>query len=184
MEQNNSRAKAHPLIIAAAASVLLFSMAGTAALMGWLPNSRGDQTEQIAEQEKAKEDAAKAAEERRSEAKPRVAAIGQLGVIDSVRQTTVRGEGTGLGAVAGGVAGGVVGHQIGGGRGKDVMTVVGVVGGGLAGHEAEKYMRGTKQYEVTIRFDDGTSKTYLRSNPPTFKAGDRVRVVNGDIRYV
>ncbi|HKY01584.1 MAG TPA: glycine zipper 2TM domain-containing protein [Burkholderiales bacterium] len=188
--------KAHPLIIAAAASVLLFSVAGTAALMGWLPNSHGDQTEQIAEKEAAQKEAAEkeaaakqAAEERRnSTSKPRyaerVSAVGQLGVIESVRATTVRGEGTGLGAVAGGVAGGVVGHQIGGGRGKDVMTVVGVVGGGLAGHEAEKYMRGTKQYEVTVRFDDGTSKTYLRTNPPTFKSGERVRVVNGDIRYV
>lgn len=37
------------------------------------------------------------------------------------------------GSVLGAVAGGVIGHQFGGGRGKDVATVVGALGGGYAG---------------------------------------------------
>ncbi|MBB8251937.1 glycine zipper 2TM domain-containing protein, partial [Escherichia coli] len=37
------------------------------------------------------------------------------------------------GSVLGAVAGGVIGHQFGGGRGKDVATVVGALGGGFAG---------------------------------------------------
>ena len=186
MESNNEARnpaeprRAHPIILAAAASVLLFSVAGTAALMGWLPNSRGEQTEQVVEK---KEPAKRASND--SIRKPaRVAVAGDLGVIESVREVALRGEGTGLGAALGGVAGGVVGHQFGGGRGQDAMTVVGVVGGGLAGHEAEKRLRGGKQYEVTVRFDNGTSKVYTRTNPPSFKAGERVRVVDGDIRYV
>lgn len=36
------------------------------------------------------------------------------------------------GSVLGAVAGGVIGHQFGGGRGKDVATVVGALGGGYA----------------------------------------------------
>lgn len=35
------------------------------------------------------------------------------------------------GSVLGAVAGGVIGHQFGGGRGRDVATVVGALGGGL-----------------------------------------------------
>lgn len=177
MESNNQQRKAHPIILAAAAAVLLFSVAGTAALMGWLPNSKGEETEQAAAQ---KEPAKRAS----SESPRKLAQVGDLGVIESVNEVTVRGEGTGLGAVAGGVAGGVVGHQFGSGRGQDAMTVVGVVGGGLAGHEAEKRIRATKQYQVTVRFDNGTTKVYNRTNPPAFKPGERVRVVDGDIRYV
>lgn len=39
------------------------------------------------------------------------------------------------GSVLGAVAGGVIGHQFGGGRGKDVATVVGALGGGYAGNQ-------------------------------------------------
>ena len=41
------------------------------------------------------------------------------------------------GSVLGAVAGGVIGHQFGGGRGKDVATVVGALGGGYAGNQAQ-----------------------------------------------
>ena len=180
METNSVR-KTHPLILAAAASLMLFAAAGTAALMGWLPDSRGEQAEQREQSEQRSE---RKAVEKRAEDRSSRAVKGQLGVIDSVRVVKVKGEGTGLGAAIGGVAGGVAGHQIGGGRGKDAMTVIGVVGGGVAGHEAEKHLRATQQYEVDVRFDDGSSKTFIRSNPPAFKSGDRVRVTNGDIQFV
>jgi outer membrane lipoprotein SlyB len=176
METNNAR-KTHPLILAAAAAVILFAGAGTAALMGWLPDSRGEQME-LRDEKKLSD----ARTDKDRIARPAVK--GQLGVIESVREVKIKGEGTGLGAVVGGVAGGVAGHQIGGGRGKDAMTVIGTVGGGVAGHEAEKHLRATKHYEVAVRFDDGTSKVYLRDNPPAFKAGDRVRVTDGDIQFV
>ena len=39
--ENASTARTHPLVLAAAASVLVVSAAGTAALMGWLPATRG-----------------------------------------------------------------------------------------------------------------------------------------------
>src|SRR4051794_33681974 len=38
----HERGKLHPLLILAAVAVLLFSLVGTAAIMGWLPSSRGD----------------------------------------------------------------------------------------------------------------------------------------------
>lgn len=39
------------------------------------------------------------------------------------------------GAIVGGVLGGVLGHQVGGGRGKDIATVVGAIGGTLIGQD-------------------------------------------------
>ena len=39
------------------------------------------------------------------------------------------------GAIVGGVLGGVLGHQVGGGRGKDIATVVGAIGGTLLGQD-------------------------------------------------
>jgi outer membrane lipoprotein SlyB len=103
------------------------------------------------------------------------------GVIESVREIEKKGAGTGLGAVAGGVAGGVLGRQTGGGRGRDVMTVLGAIGGAVAGNAIEKRVNKTKAYEITIRFDDGTSQLVKQETQPAWHSGDRVKLVNGVI---
>lgn len=105
----------------------------------------------------------------------------ECGVIESIREIEKKGEGSGVGAVAGGVAGGVLGHQTGGGRGKDVMTVLGAIGGAVAGHQIEKSVKKVKSYEIAIRFEDGSSRLIIQDNPPGWRSGDKVRVVNGMI---
>lgn len=104
------------------------------------------------------------------------------GTIDSVREIEKAGEATGIGAVGGAVAGGVIGHQMGGGRGRDVMTVLGAVGGGLAGHQVEKNVRKTKEYQVTVRLEDGSSRQFTFPEVPAWRIGEKVRVVNGVIQ--
>ena len=96
------------------------------------------------------------------------------GVVEKVVAVKVKGEGTGLGAVAGGVVGGVLGNQVGGGNGKRAMTVVGAVGGGLAGHEIEKQARASTVYKVTVRMDDGSVRTVTQSSAPS--VGARIRL--------
>jgi len=103
------------------------------------------------------------------------------GVIESVREIEKKGDGSGLGAVAGGVAGGVLGRQTGGGRGRDVMTVLGAIGGAVAGNAIEKNVKKVKNYEVAIRFDDGSSRLITQDNPPAWRSGDRVKIVGGVI---
>ena len=103
------------------------------------------------------------------------------GVIESVREVEKIGQGSGVGAVAGGVAGGLLGHQTGGGRGKDVMTVLGAIGGAVAGNSIEKNVKKVKSYEIAIRFEDGTSRLIAQDNPPAWRSGDKVKVVNGAI---
>lgn len=106
--------------------------------------------------------------------KETVAECRDCGVVEKVVPVKVKGEGTGIGAVAGGVVGGVLGHQVGGGNGKKVMTVVGAVGGGLAGHEIEKQARSNTVYKVHVRMDDGTTRTVTQSTAPA--VGARIKV--------
>jgi outer membrane lipoprotein SlyB len=104
------------------------------------------------------------------------------GQIESVQEIVTRGEGSGVGAVGGAVVGGVVGHQVGSGRGQDLATVAGAVGGAVAGNEVEKRVKSTKSYAVTVRLDDGSSRVIYEANPPAWRPGDQVKVVNGTIQ--
>ncbi len=97
------------------------------------------------------------------------------GVVQAVTAVRHNGEGTGLGAVAGGVVGGVIGNQMGGGRGKDAMTVLGAVGGGVAGHKIEQRQRATTEYRIEVRMQDGSVRTLTQAQPLT--VGQNVRVV-------
>ncbi len=98
------------------------------------------------------------------------------GVIESIREVKQQGEGSGVGAVAGGVAGAVLGNQVGGGRGRDLATVVGAVGGAVAGHQIEKRVRTNSSYQITVRMDDGSVRTFTESAPPAWRMGQRVRI--------
>lgn len=106
------------------------------------------------------------------------------GTVENVQEVTVKGQGTGLGAVAGGVLGGVLGHQVGRGSGKDLMTIAGAVGGAFAGHQVEKNVRAEKEYQVTVRFDDGNTRTFTQKSTTGWRNGDRVRLDNGSLRLM
>ena len=106
----------------------------------------------------------------------------ECGVVQSVREIATKGQGSGVGAVGGAVVGGLLGHQVGSGRGQDIATVVGAVGGVVAGNEIEKRVKSGKSYEITVRFEDGSSRVIQEANAPTWRTGDRVKVINGVIQ--
>ena len=112
---------------------------------------------------------------------PAPAICHECGVVSSVRAIEQKGEGSGVGAVGGAVAGGVLGHQMGGGRGRDVMTVIGAIAGGLGGHEVEKNVRKVVKHEVTVRFDDGNTRSFTYDKTPMFRSGDHVRLSSGEL---
>ncbi|OGA19911.1 MAG: hypothetical protein A3I01_04165 [Betaproteobacteria bacterium RIFCSPLOWO2_02_FULL_65_24] len=231
---NNALRATHPLVIIAAISLILFSLAGIAAIMGWLPPSKGqselsanppvtsaapavtepartaapsrpvqaqaprrpvrsesretpstpDRTT-VARAESHPRPVVAQAESVRPVAPPPAVArpiCRDCGVIETVRAVEQAESPSGLGAVAGGVAGAVLGRQVGGGRGRDVMTVVGAVGGAVAGHEVEKRTRTSQVYEIVVRFDDGTTQKLTQNEAPAWRPGDRVKVVGGQIR--
>jgi outer membrane lipoprotein SlyB len=225
---NASTARAHPLVLAAAASVLVVSSAGTAALLGWMPVSRGAphaaeppvaaapaapmviapaaEIKPLPEAKPAappkpaprKTAAPKPAESPKGieepvrvvyepPAPPPLAAAPAVchdcGVVASVRAVEKPGDGSGVGAVVGGVAGGAAGSQFGKGRGQIVGAVVGAVGGAIAGHQVERHVvRKQTQYEITVRLEDGTTRTIVQDTEPTWREGDRVRLNGNEIR--
>ena len=102
--------------------------------------------------------------------------------VQAVNEVVVDGEGKVLGTVAGGVLGAVVGSQFGGGDGRKVAGVAGAVGGALLGREIQRRHNQRTQYEVVVRMNDGVQRTVVYTEPPSFRAGDRVRVVGDTLQ--
>lgn len=162
--------KPPPLLMwIAGIAVILLSVAGIAAFMGWTSSSKVDDNALLA----------KPTAYASTSTKTRCSDCGR---IESIREVVTRGESTGLGVVGGAVVGGAIGNQVGAGRGKDLATVAGAVGGAVAGNEIEKRAKSTKSYAITIRLDDGSSRVINDANPPMWRPGDQVKVTNGTIQ--
>ena len=52
----------------------------------------------------------------------------------------------------------------------------------MAGNQIEKHARTVKSYDILIRFEDGSTRTLSQPTPPAWRAGDRVRLINGSIQ--
>ncbi len=225
-------APAHPLVLAAAASVTVLSLAGAAYFAGWLPgpaphiaeaerplvSSSQPATAPISiqqtvtvPQEKPKAPVVRHAEAAAPVARrvtaspvartyepftppavtvapaPTPVAVAmppicrECGTVESVREVTVEAKGSGGGAVAGGLVGGIIGNQWGRGATRDIATVLGAVGGAYAGNHIEKSVKESKRYDVTVRFEDGSTRTFSGDTPPVWHSGDRVRLQNGTL---
>ena len=173
-------------------AVTLFCATGIAAIMGWLPTSIG-RTGDVATAVAVTPATPVAVKPTAPVAKPHtatnpipkansaVAQCPECGLIESTREVSTAGEGTGIGAVGGAVIGGLLGNQVGGGQGKQLATVVGAVGGVMAGNEIEKRVNATKSYEVAVHMDNGTTRVISQTTAPAWRPGDHVRVVNGVI---
>jgi len=209
METQAAR-QTHPLLIVAAIAITLFSLVGIGAVLGWIPTSIGNPSpastptplaqapeQPVAQPEPPKRAAPAAHPKPKSVAPvpipqaavpppppaPVVAAIcRECAVIEEVREVEKAGTASGAGAVGGAVVGGVLGHQMGGGRGKDVATVLGALGGGLAGNAIEKNAKKTVEYQIVVRYEDGTKGLFTQATPPSWRSGDKVRVINGVIQ--
>lgn len=173
----------HPLFWAAGIALILFCGAGVAAMMGWIGSSAGKPAEPSPITKLDKPRASERASERaHAVAKIPVAAIClECGVVQSVHEVDTKGQGSGAGAVGGAVVGGVLGHQVGDGDGRKIATVVGAVGGALLGNEIEKKVKTSKSYEITVRFDDGAIRVITEAGAPSWRAGDKVKVIGGVI---
>lgn len=203
----------HPMMIAAAVAIILFCLAGTAAIMGWIPSSVGNSasTGELTPSDRAalasrladtdpapvmaplpapQEERAPAPVAQRAPVQLAAATparksnwCGNCGNVESVREIKTRGEGSGVGAVGGAVLGGLLGNQVGGGNGKKLATVAGAVGGAVVGNQVEGRMKATTSYEVKVRLDDGSHRTFHMENLNGYSNGDRIKVVNGALRH-
>ena len=98
------------------------------------------------------------ADERAAGGKTKVAAARctECGVVDSLRALEVKGEGSGLGAAAGGVV------------------------GAYAGNEVGKNMKMNVRYEIRVRMDDNSYRTFPSAQPDV-GVGQRVKVRDGKL---
>ena len=173
-----------PLVWIAGIAIILFSMVGISAFMGWIPSSIGnpgnntDASTNVRTSTQKKSDKAPVHVASNTPAK---GTCSECGVVQSTRVITQPGDGGAVGIVGGAVVGGLLGNQVGDGRGKDIATVAGAVGGAMVGNEIEKRVDTTKRYETVVRFNDGTTRTLTATNPTAWRAGDKVKVINGVI---
>ena len=182
----------YPTLLIAGISVIIASLLGIAAMTGLLPQAQSQPAVTTAATGKAVAEpgAARVAPKTAASSKPaapRAAAAKTVtatvrcedcGVVESVRAIELKGEGSGVGAVAGGVVGGILGNPVGGGNGRTAMTVVGAGAGAYAGHELEKNMKRSVSYEIRVRMDDRSTRTF-RSTQPDIGVGQRVSVRDG-----
>lgn len=171
----------YPTLLIAGIAVIIASVLGIAAMAGLLPQAassvNGGGTEGSRNIPAAP---AKTAPVKTTQTAPAATRCNECGVVDSVRAVEVKGEGSGVGAVAGGVVGGILGNQVGGGRGRTAMTVVGAGAGAYAGNEVEKNMNKSISYEIRVRMDDNSYRTF-HSAQPAVGAGQRVKVRDGQL---
>lgn len=109
------------------------------------------------------------------------AICGNCGTIESVNAIQQATQPNGIGAVAGAVLGGILGNQVGGGNGRKLATVAAAVGGGFAGNEVERRTRTTTSYEILVRMEDGSTRSFPDSGQSGWRSGDRVKVINGSL---
>jgi len=233
MEATTPTRRLHPLVAAAAVSVMVFSAVGVAAITGLIPHSKGSVSEQApvaaaetpaappqsmpaptpepvapAPVHPVKKHVAKAPKAPVAPApvayndapayapppppvaqapqvyeapKPAVKP-GVLGTVTAVREVEDKGDAKGIGALGGGVAGAVLGHQI--DHGNKLVTVLGAAGGALLGNQVEKTARATKHWELTVRYDDGSTQVFNSDAQPFWHQGDRVRLLEGKLQPV
>ena len=224
MEQNKTSNRIHPLVAAAAVSVVLVSLVGVAAITGVLPTSHSSsptpaltanasvpqnpqgltdptltpsnpnvsQTQPgnyppPANMNPTASDNPPAtatpphhtAQHKTTRNQPYSQICENCGRIESINTVQQAAQPSGLGVAAGAVLGGVLGNQVGNGRA--LATVAGAVGGGYAGNEVEKRTHTTTGYEVRVRMNSGTMRTFHYSNQPEWGVGDEIRIVDGKL---
>ena len=183
MENNQSFNRGNPLVVAAATSVLVFSLVGIGVFTGVIPNAASNGNGAAVAPVATKSNGATAAHSSARSSNRVLAgnAGASWGTIESIRTVETSGHASGVGMVAGGLGGAVVGNQIGNGNGRAAMTVLGAAGGAYAGNEIEKNLHKQVSYRVTVRMDDGTYRSFSQPTAPGYNAGERVRVENGGI---
>ena len=108
------------------------------------------------------------------------------GVIVSVRDVSIKGTQSGVGAVSGAVAGGLAGSKV---STESTISAIGAIGGavvgGLVGAKAEELIMQGNASEFVIQPDVGDSFISIQFNEEKLKAGERVMIINSDkIRIV
>ena len=58
------------------------------------------------------------------------------------------------------------------------LQVCRVAGGAYVGNQVEKNQKSTTTYVVYVKMEDGSNRTFNFSGPPSYQAGDKVKVID------
>jgi uncharacterized protein YcfJ len=101
----------HPLVWGTGIAVIVFCLAGIAAVFGWIPGSLGKVADATAISTTGKPQA-KVVSAANGKTPAPAAVCMNCGVILSIQEVVAGGEGSGMGAVGGAVVGGLLGHAV------------------------------------------------------------------------
>lgn len=149
---NQTSNRIHPLMAGAAASVMLVSLLGAAAIAGILPNSHSTTAEpaHIASQSAEVIPAVAVAPIAKPLAVVHKTVVHhqyvqhsetparQYAVKPTYQQTAPVAQNSPVGIGVGAVVGGILGNQVGKGNGRTLATIAGALGGGYVGNEIAK----------------------------------------------
>src|SRR5262245_11433454 len=184
----------YPLMVIAAIAVTVFSVAGVATMMGWMPQAFSVGNPDVKPESNERSAAPRPAEKKLpanvSRAEPSArdgvgtsgrAGCRDCGIVESVRAVEAPGESSWMGTAGGAVVGGLLGNQIGSGGGRAAATIAGAAGGAYAGNQIEKHVKQSVRYRVRVRMDDGSYRTFTAPSKPGYAAGQKVRVTDQGI---
>lgn len=162
----------HPVMLAAAVSVITFSLLGVGTVTGLIPSADSKRSGSPEETKVSDEHAFNATDAARKPAYQ--TQCSNCGVIDAIRTIQMDGNAHGVGSVPSGNLGG----------NSDAMTLMERVGGAFAGRPKEKTEKTADRhtiYRVTVRMDDGSFRTVSQSHAPSMAVGGKVRIVSGSL---
>lgn len=155
METHANEARYQPLLIGAAAVILLGTF-GIAAVMAWVPRPTDVAAAHIPDQPRALPAGLAGAETRIPLARaeggaPATVKCGECGIVESTREIEQPGDGTGPGAA----------------------------GSVTRGDRNEVTGDSTKTYEVTVRMKDGSRHVFMDAKRANWRPGARVIIIEG-----
>ena len=103
----------------------------------------------------------------------------RFGVVESVRDVSIRPGQTGVGTASGVMLGGIAGSHAGGGSGQAAATIGGAILGGILGSHIEESANQRRGVEVTVLLDSGKYIAVVQEADEAFRAGERVRILTG-----
>jgi len=176
----------YPTLLIAGIAVIIASMLGIAAMSGLLPGAQSKpvgppsviDAPPVPPMPAARKTSPAAPSVSRGSAEAPGAPCASCGVVESVRTVEAAGQESGAGAVAGSVVGGILGKQEGGDHGRTAVTVVGTGASAYTGHELKKNMNKNLQFEIRVRMDDRSLRTFAATRAE-FGEGQRVRISDG-----
>ncbi len=165
----------YPALLLAGIAVMVASLLGIAVMMGLLPQVQSTPAG-VREAPSAGRAAANPGAARTPAESTAVKSAGgttaaatavrcdECGIVDGIRAIEVR-EGSGVDTIVGG-------------SGHSAITVAGTDAGAYAGHGPGKNMNRSVSYEIRVRMDDRSYRTF-RTGQPAVGVGQRVRIRDG-----